>query len=150
MLPPKLPRSWSRSLPQYHGSICTQIRQATKDPPPSHERTKQVYRAISHNREKSITTRSDQTLLAKIRTGHTTLFRAYEARINDEEESTTICPLCGETPHDLIHWSTKCAGTLEKRRELFGLEDLDKLESLTKYPSETLALAKSTLLGARK
>ena len=139
-----------QAAPVTYGSICAQIRKITKDPPPTHERTKEVYSALSHRKEKNIASRSDQTLLAKIRTGHTTLFRAYEARVNGEDGSTTKCPLCGEMPHDLQHWISKCAGTLEKRRDLFGPEDMDKLEVLSKFPSETLALAKSTLLGARE
>ena len=138
-----------QAAPVSYGSICAAIRQRTKDPPPSHERTKEVYRGISHNIERRlITTRSDQTLLAKVRSGHTTLFRAYAARIHEEDEAASICPLCDESPHDLIHWSTKCAGTLAKRIELFGYEDACKLEALSKHPLETLALAKSTLLGA--
>ena len=69
--------------------------------------------------------------------------------INGEDESTTICPICEQTPHDLEHWITKCAGTLAKRRILFGQEDMDKLDVLTKFPGEALVLAKSSLLGAQ-
>ena len=138
-----------QAAPVSYGSVCAAIRRMTKDPPASHEGTKEVYRGISHNIEKQlIKTRSDQTLLAKVRSGHTTLFRAYAARINDEDEATSICPPCGESPHDFIHWSTQCAGTLAKRTELFGYEDASKLETLSKHPLEMLALAKSSLLGA--
>ena len=97
-----------QAAPVTYASICSQIRRMTKDPESTHERTKAAYSEISHSKEKDIvTSRSDQTLLAKIRSGHTTLFRSYEARINNEDEASTICPLCGESPHDLTHWITK-------------------------------------------
>ena len=87
-----------QATPVSYGSICTAIRQMTRDPPPSHERTKEVYRGISHNTEwKTITSRRDQTLLAKIRSGHTTLFRAYADRINNEEEDTLIVLIFART-----------------------------------------------------
>ena len=118
----------------------------TKDPPPSHERTALVYEKMSKDKEKKIVSRRDQTLLAKIRSGHTILFSDYKARLDPAHPN--VCPLCGESPHDLEHWLTKCAGTENKRRELFGYEDMSKWDSLTKYPTEAVALARSTLPGA--
>jgi len=143
-----------QAAPVTYGSICTQIRRMAKELEPeptdevkkrTHERIKKVYSGISQNKERSITSRRDQTLLAKIRNGHTILFGAYEARLLNEDESKTVCPLCGESPHDLIHWSTKCAGTLNRRRELFGTEDFDKLKALSSHPNEALVLARDTL-----
>ena len=91
-----------------YGSICISIRQIRKDPPPSHGRTKEVHRGISHCAErKSITTRYDQSLFAKIRSGHATLFRAYSNRINNEDEATSICRLCGESTHPLVRKARK-------------------------------------------
>ena len=82
--------------------------------------------------------------MAKI-SGHTVLFAAYRNRI-DESEST-LCPLCEYGDQDLTHWMTVCAGTLEKRRELFDPDGYDQLASLTKHPLKAIALAKSTLFG---
>ena len=48
----------------------------------------------------------------------------------------------------LEYWIKYCAGTLEKRMELFGYEDHDKLEALMKFPKEAVALARNMLLGA--
>ena len=50
-------------------SICARIIQMVKDPPGQHERTAEVYSAYRSSREYKILSRSDQTLLAKFRTG---------------------------------------------------------------------------------
>ena len=126
-------------------SICTQIRHLTKDPAPTHNLPKQVYAAYSKQKEWQVTSRRDQVLLAKIRSGETTLFREYKARLDGETDPT--CYLCHDGPHNVEHWM-QCAGTLEKRILYFGVEDYGRLEALTKYPTKAVALARSTLLGA--
>ena len=126
-------------------SISARIKSAFKDLAPTHERTKKVYSAYSREKEKEVLTRSDQSLLTKIRSGHTVLFAAYRNRI--DEAKSALCPLCEDGDHDLVHWMTVCAGTLEKRMELFGPDGFNKLASLTKEPLNAIALAKSTLFG---
>ena len=130
-----------------YNSICSHIKQVSKDPPPTHERTKRVYQGYSKSEEKEISNRSDQCLLAKLRSGHCKLLRAYHARLDPAVDPT--CPLCEDGPQTLEHWLQTCAGTLERRISLFGYEDRDKLEVLTKSPIEALSLAKSTLFGDR-
>ena len=98
---------------------------------------------ISKAKEIEVKTRADQSLLAKIRSGHTILFAAYRNRINPDSDPT--CPLCEDGIQDFVHWMTKCAGTLEHRRNLFGPEDYDRLEMLTRNPLQAIALAKLTL-----
>ena len=136
----------SAAQPISYNSICTQINMMTRDPPIAHERSREVYGSISAKKEREITSRADQTLLAKVRSGHTTLFLEYRARM--EPDLDTTCPLCQDSPHNLVHWMTECAGTLNKRRQLFGAEDMGKLSSLTKYPRAAVALCRSTLLSA--
>ena len=131
--------------PIHYSSICCRINTISKDPPSKHLRTRKVYSNFSKSREILINNRSDQSLLAKIRTGKTTLFKAYKNEI--DRNCDPMCPLCQDELHTLEHWFTECPGTLERRRDLFGLEDFDKLESLTKHPTEVVSLAKSTLLG---
>ena len=128
-------------------SICSKIRQLTKDPPPTHDLPKVVYAEYSKRKEREITCRRDQVLLAKIRSGETTLFREYKARIDGEIDPT--CYLCHDGPHNVNHWMT-CAGTLAQRINLFGIEDSSRLEALTKYPKQAVALARRTLLGAEQ
>ena len=112
----------------------------------THARTTEVYSEYSHQKEMEVSSRNQQSLLAKLRSGHTTLFAAYRHRLDETKDPT--CPLCQDGPQDLAHWMTACAGTLQKRVELFGIEDSDKLASLTKYPLEAIALARATLDGA--
>ena len=61
-----------------------------------------------------------------------------------------ICDLCRESPQTLEHWLQTCPATAQQRWALFG-EDSGRLDCLTRYPRESLALARSTLdLGARR
>jgi ribonuclease HI len=142
--------------PTSFGSICTKIRgltrdppggichatNSTRDPPPIHERSREVYRCLSKDKERQVSSRSEQTLLAKLRSGHHTSLQEYKNRI--DKVTDPICPLCREEEHTLEHWFTKCPATENQRRKLFG-EDNGKLECLTKYPLKAAALARQTL-----
>ena len=103
------------SLPGKHlqsisyGSVCTQIKACIKDPEIVHTRTREVYQSLSLERESQVMTRSDQSLLAKLRSGHFTGLRAYQNRIDGSTDPT--CPLCKEEPQDLQHWLTGCPET---------------------------------------
>ena len=130
--------------PIHYTSVRCVINHRSKDLPSAHPRTRLVYRELTKKREMQITSREHQTLLAKIRSGKTTLFRAYKNEIDRNVDP--VCPLCSDALHTLEHWMTECAGTLEERRDLFG-EDYDKLWCLTKYPTEAVSLARSTLLS---
>ena len=130
-------------------AIAASIKLAARDHP-THERTKKVYAAYSREKEKRIKSREDQTLLAKLRSGHTILFAGYRKRIGLDDDGQ--CPLCPEElnprpEQDLEHWMT-CAGTAAKRQALFGNNGMGDLGVLTSHPTETLALARGTLLGA--
>ena len=129
--------------PTWYHSASSRIRALCKDPPPSHQRTREVYAPFSKEKEMEVKSRDDQTLLAKVRSGHTVLFAAYRHRI-DETESA-LCPLCENGEQDLSHWMTECAGTLQKRFEFFGPEGYRRLDALTKFPTEAITLARSTL-----
>ena len=128
--------------PTSYSSICTAIGLCTGDKPPEHERTREVYRCLSKEKEKTISSRSDQSLLAKIRSGHHIALMAYKHRI--DATTDPMCPLCNEEEHSLEHWFTRCPATENERRRLFG-EDSGKLECLTKFPKESVALARKTL-----
>ena len=67
---------------------------------------------------------------------------AYKHRIDGITDP--ICPMCSEEEHSLEHWMTRCPGTEPQRRLLFG-EDYEKLECLTKYLQNAVALARKTL-----
>ena len=132
------------NTPTWFHASRARLKALYKDPQPVHIRTKKVYAAYSKQKEEDIKTRRDQTLLAKIRSGHTILFKAYHHRI--DESVDPMCPLCNQDEHTLTHWMCDCAGTERKRYELLGPEDYDKLESMTRFPTEVVALARETLL----
>ena len=129
-----------------YGSICSHIKVLTKDKPHNHERTLLVYSALSQDREKRVKTRSDQSLLARLRSGHFLGLRAYKHRI--DPTSSPICNLCEEEEQDLEHWLLRCPALAAQRRNLFGPDD-GRLDNLTRHPNEVVALARSSLLGAQ-
>ena len=129
-------------------ALCAAIKLECVDPPPTHLRTKNVYASLSHQRDAGINTRSDQTLLAKLRSGHYIGLRAYRARIAGTPQDPN-CDLCDEeVPQTLEHW-VQCPALSAARRNLIG-EDYTDLDILTRYPTEAIALARRSLLGARK
>ena len=132
--------------PSRYKSICAKIRQVTKDPEPTHDRPREVYADYSHRKEGDVKSRRDQTLLSKVRSGETTLFLEYKAKLDPETDPT--CYLCKKAPHNLEHWMTECEGTEAKRIALFGFDDYRRLGALTKFPTKAVALARATLRGA--
>ena len=125
-----------------YGSACSRVKVLTKDPPITNERIREVYGALSQERESRVRSRSDQTLLARLRTGHFIGLRAYKHRIDDTTDPT--CNLCNEESQDLEHWLQRCPATAAKRWQLFG-EDSGRLDCLGRHPTEVVALARSTL-----
>ena len=132
------------SIKSVHAAITSSI----KDNPQTHPRTAEVYSQLSTTREKLIKTRADQKMLARIRSGHSLLFRAYRFRISSESDPS--CLRCNSgADDDLQHWLV-CDGTAEARMRIFGYTNI-ALSDLTKWPRESLALAQGTLLrGAER
>ncbi len=62
---------------------------------------------------------------------------------------TQPATLCDEGEQDLSHWLTQCPATETQRRHLFG-PDSGRLDCLTRHPWESMALARSTLLGPQE
>ena len=128
-------------------SACAAIREATRDPPPSHSRTREVYAHYSRDREARVLSRADQSLLAKLRSGHYMGLRAHRARVDGV--SDPLCNLCGQADQTLEHWLGSCPATEQQRSLLFG-EDSGDLGCLTKYPLGSISLARRFLrLGER-
>ena len=53
-----------------YSSVCAQIRAAFKDSPIQHPSTWEVYSSLSPKIEAQVKSRADQSLLAKLRSGH--------------------------------------------------------------------------------
>ena len=121
--------------------IAPEIRKAIPDEPIDHLRTSKVYEKYSRARESTLN-RKDQVMLARIRSGHSLLFRQYRHRIGHAVDPH--CIRCTENKlDDLEHWLV-CDGTLEARMKHFGYTRLE-LSDLTRWPRESVALARSTL-----
>ena len=129
-------------------SACATINRHIKDPPQSewnHARSAAVYSAFSESKEKAVTIRNDQVLLARVRAGKHLGFAEFRARIKKETDSS--CARCGAAVEDLEHW-LECPGTMEIRFRLFGKTNVG-LDILTANPTGAVKLARSTLRTSR-
>ena len=124
-----------------YSSACARIRATFTDGPILHDRTRAVYCSISPRTEARITARSEQSLLAKLRSGHFLGLRHYRNIVDKVTDPT--CDLCRESPQTLEHWLQHCPATAALRWRLFG-GDSGRLDCLTRHPRECLALARST------
>ena len=70
------------------------IKSVIRDGEINHQRTSQVYKGKSKTKDKTITNRSDQVLLARLRTGHHFGSKEYQNRVNPNEKPT--CSKCKE------------------------------------------------------
>ena len=106
-----------------------------------------MYASLSPKIESQVESRADQSLLAKLRSGHYLGLRHYRNVVDGVTDP--ICNLCHESPQTLEHW-IQCPAIAQQSWDLFG-GDSGRLDCLTRYPRESLALARSTLdLGARR
>ena len=82
------------------------------------ELSREVYDNYKLRNDDTLQTRSEQTLVAKIRTGKWRKFRAYQHKLN--EAIDPHCKFCPGKIHDLKHWMTDCTATDGLRQRLFG------------------------------
>ena len=87
-------------------------------------------------------------MLARIRSGHSLLFDSYKVRISNT--GSPACKRCDSGSDDnLEHWLV-CNGTAAGRMKHFGFTRLE-LSDLSRYPRESVALARETLFrGAER
>jgi ribonuclease HI len=135
-------------------SMKTVIKEIVKDGAIEHERTREVYTRKSKKKDQLLKTRSDQVLLARLRSGHHFGFMTYKHRLNSEEDPT--CPRCRDADilgtmqkplclDNVEHW-LECSSTEEQRMRIFGRIDVG-LGVLTDDPRGSVALARRTLRG---
>ena len=125
-------------------SACMMINQTFKDTT-THQNIKSTYSKYNKEREKQISSREDQVLLARVRSGKHLAFRSYQHTL--DENVSPDCPRCGEEEHTDEHWMCRCPATLGARRDMFGEEMNCGLSLLTKYPKEAVSLSRRLLLG---
>ena len=130
------------------------IKSHVKDGAIVHQRTRQVYSCKSKQKDKLIRNRSEQVLLARVRSGHHPALGTYKHRLNPAEDPS--CPRCMEAdvdgsmpkPHalDNVEHLLECPGTAELRMRTFGRVDVG-LGILTEDPRGSATLARRTLRG---
>ena len=92
-------------------------------------------------------TRSNQSILAKLRYGHFTGLQGYKARIDNVSDPT--CNLCGQAPRTLKHWPQECPATAQQRWDMFEAHS-GNLDCLTRFLRKEIFLTRRTLLGEQR
>ena len=125
--------------------ICPLIKMNIFDPPcrAEEEHIGQIYAAYSKKKEQEITSRWDQTYLARLRAGHHWDLRSYLHRTNPD--ISALCPRCMRKDDTVAHLM-ECVGTMEARHDIFGTVEVP-LSALTSAPLKSLALARRSLRG---
>ena len=125
-------------------SIKKLISRSIRDPPPDPSKyafNLSVYDHYKLKNDIKITSRTDQTLIAKIRTGKWRKFRAYKNKIDNTTDPH--CKHCPDKIHDVEHWLTDCAATYGLRQQIFGTTCLD-LQVLATEPLKVVQMAKKS------
>ena len=126
-------------------AIKAEIRNIVPEAPPTHTRSIDVYSKWSRTAEEQVTNRADRVYLAQLRSGRHPDLMDTRHRFNTAE--TPACPRCEHEKDDVTHW-LQCPGTMASRMKIFGKTDLD-VSVLTEFPKKSIALARSTLRGAK-
>ena len=126
-----------------YASACAYIRHSIVDGPFCHPRPNRAYAGKTKKQEDRLTTREDQVLLARLRTGKLKAFRSYQTLL-DNGATSPECPLCQDADHTLEHWLMECAGTAEAAFRAYGFRPTH-LGVMSEFTKETVALARATL-----
>ena len=131
--------------PISYSAVCAHIDQMIVDKPFKHPRPNQAYAGKSKKQEARLKTRSDQVLLAQLRSGKHKAFCKYQSSL-DNGITDPGCPQCQAPEHTLEHWLLNCPATMEAAYRQYGFhpKHLGVMSQLTK---ETVALARATLLA---
>ena len=136
-------------LPSAQGAISYAsarafIKQTIVDGPFTHPRPNRAYAGKSKKQEDRLTTREDQVLLARLRTGKLKNFCSYQSLL-DKGATSPECPLCQTSDHTLEHWLMECEGTAEAAFRVYGFRP-SHLGVMSERTKETVAYARATLL----
>ena len=139
-------RSAGDHRPISYKSASAVIRRKIRDAPIEKPDEREAYSCINRAKELEITNRKDQVDLARLRSGFHPQLNTYTHKLN--EDISPLCPRCGKGDDSVAHWLKSCPATSAAKMRIFGTTDVD-LEILTKEPRKSVALARSSLLGAR-
>ena len=138
----------STDMPPQPVSLASALRcidRTILDPPIKHERTAAVYEKTNLLRDQNeVESRKDAVLLAQVRSGHCSKFKAYQ-HLRDPTVDH-VCPRCGEKPHTVEHWLTECPGTEATRQEIFSSVTVSvPLSILTEERGKAVLMSRRTL-----
>ena len=131
--------------PISYSAVCAHIDQMIVDKPFNHPRPNQAYAGKSKKQEARLKSRSDQVLLAQLRSGKHKAFRKYQSSL-DNGITDPGCPICHAPEHTLEHWLLNCPATMEAAYRLYGFHP-NHLGVMSQFTKETVALARATLLA---
>ena len=131
--------------PISYSAVCAHIDQMIVDKPFKHPRPNQAYAGKSKKQEARLKTRSDQVLLAQLRSGKHKAFCKYQSSL-DNGITDPGCPQCQAPEHTLEHWLLNCPATMEAAYRQYGFHP-KHLGVMSQQTKETVALARATLLA---
>ncbi len=105
---------------------------------PTNPRTVEVYSGFSWSKDCTATSnRADAVLLARLRSGHTQLLKAYANLLDPSADP--LYSLCKEEPQTIEHWLRRCPRLDATRQNIFGSPS-PPLKVLTTDPERLLNL----------
>ena len=102
-------------LPVSFASAKAFVRRAIRDSPLERPLVKEVY---SRGRITPLSSRKAEVIVARLRSGHSTILAEYRARFGLGGSST--CPHCGDGDESLEHWFRQCSASMALRMRCFG------------------------------
>ena len=108
-------------LPISLSSSIQIINETVRDVPPTHERVAAVCKLRSFHRDvKQITSRRDDVLIARLRSGHHPSLKRYLHRVDPSQDPN--CPNCQEEEQDLVHCFRDCPALLSVRQRVGAIK----------------------------
>ena len=130
------------SEPLSFASVKAYIKKSITDGVIPHDRVRNAYSGYKLKNDAEVKSRADQTLLARVRSGHHLAFRNVQHEFDNSVDPT--CPHCPGQEHNLTHWLTSCERTTAARMRLFGTLDVP-LSYLARFPKQIVQMSKETL-----
>ena len=125
-------------------SACSLVKSSFFNGPGRYPMIDEAYSLLSVKKERQIPCRSFQVELARLRSGYSLHLRDVQHQLDESVDPK--CPRCDAVTEDVTHW-LECPGTAAARHDLFGPEADLGLPLLTKYPLQSVTLARRTLVG---
>ena len=126
-------------------SIKSLIKRTIKDQPADpakYKLSRDVYDHYKLTNDNELTTRADQTLIAKIRSGKWKKLRSYRNKLDNVTDPH--CKYCPGKEHNIRHWFTECTATDSLRQHFFGTP-FTELQLLATEPLKVVQMSRKSL-----